>query len=69
MGDTYLHIRYDAVQDIIDGLQFLHFVVQEKDLSAAVQFIVYDALEFRLVEKDDFRLYRDSVGWRRIDNR
>lgn len=45
----------------MDRRQFLYLVVDEKQLAAAVEFIVYDAPDLILVEKDDFCLGRDPV--------
>ena len=63
-----LHVRYQAVQDVVDGRQFLYLVVQEKQLSAAVEFVIDDALDFGLVKEDDLRLDGDAVGRRRLDD-
>ena len=63
-----LHVRNQAVQDVVDGREFLHFVVQEEDLAAPVEFIIDDALDFLLVEENDFRLDGNAVGRRGVDN-
>ncbi len=68
MGDTDAHVRYQPVQDVVDGRQFLHFVVQEENLSAPVQFVIDDALDFLLVEQDDLRLDGNPVRRRSIDD-
>ena len=41
--------------------------MEEKYLSAPVEFIFQDALDFFLVEKDDFGLNRNAVRRGRID--
>ena len=65
---AYLHIRNQAVQDIVDGGKFLHFVVQEENLASTVEFVVEDALDFGFVEKDNFRLDGNAVRRRGLDD-
>ena len=55
------------MQDFFYRRQFLHFVMEEKHLSATVEFVVYYALYFVLVEEYYFGLYRDTVGRGRVD--
>ena len=68
MRHAYFHIRNQPVQDFLDGGKFLHLVMQEEHLSAAVELVIDDALDLLLVEQDDFRLDRDTVGRRRLDD-
>ena len=68
VGHADFHVRYEPVQDILDGRQFLHLVVQEEYLSSAIELVVDDALDFVFVEKDDFRLDGDAVGRGSLDN-
>ena len=68
MGDTNLHVRNQPMQDIVNGREFFHLVMQEEDLSAPVQLVMEDALDFLFVEKDDFRLDGNPVRRRRIDD-
>lgn len=51
MSYTDFHVRYEPVQDLMDRRQFLNLVVDEKQLAAAVEFIVYDAPDLILVER------------------
>ena len=66
MSHTYLHVRNQPVKDIMDGLQFLHPVMDEEYLSSPAQFILYDVLEFIMIEKHNLGLYRNPVRRRRI---
>ena len=69
MRYAYFHIRYKPVQDIMDGLKFLHPVMDEEYLSSSVEFIAYDLLDLIMVKKHYFRLYRNPVRRRSIDYR
>ena len=68
MGHADFHVRNQPVQDILNSRKFFHFVVQEKQLTATIEFIVDDALDFLLIEKDNFRLDGNTVGRRSLDN-
>ena len=66
--DADLHVGNEPVQDVVDGREFFHLVVQEEDLAAPVEFVADDALDFLLVEQDDFRLDWNPVRRRRADD-
>ena len=68
MGHADPHIRNEAVEDIVDRRQFFHLVMEEEDLAAPVQLIIDNALDLLFIEKDDFRLDRNPVRWRRVDD-
>ena len=68
MRRTDFHIRYQPVQHIFDGRQFLHFVMNEENLAAALELIMDDALDFHLVEIHNFGLDGNAVGRRGLDD-
>ena len=68
MRYTYLHVRHKPVQDVMHRLKFLYPVVDEEQLSASSQFIIDYLLYLVVVEKHDFRLDRDPVWRRGIDD-
>ncbi len=66
MGDTDSGIRHQTVQNVIYGLEFLHPVMQEEDLSSTVQLVVYDTFYFFFIEKDNLCLHRNPVRRRSV---
>ena len=67
VGYAYLHVGHEAVEYLIDGIKLLDPVVQEEQLSSAVEFVVYYALYLLLVEKYDFGLHRNAVRRGSVD--
>ena len=61
VGYADFHIGHEAVQNVINGLQFLHPVVKEKYLSSPVELVVYDFSNFIRVEKHNLSLDRYAV--------
>ena len=61
MGDADTHVRDKPVEDVLNGRQLLHFIMEEEDLSAAVEFVAENGFDFLLVEENDFRLDRNAV--------
>ena len=68
VGDAYLHVGNQAVQNLVNGREFLYLVMQEEYLSAALEFVVDDTLDFVLIEQNDLSLDGDSVGRRSVDD-
>ena len=68
MRYAYLHVRHKPVQDVVHRLKFLYPVMDEEQLSASSQFIIDYLLYLVVVEKHDFRLDRDPVWRRGIDD-
>ena len=62
VGHADAGVGQQAVQDVVDRGQFLHLVVQEEHLAAAVQFVVDYAAYLILVEEYYFGLDGDAVG-------
>ena len=69
MSHAYLHIRHYPVQDIMDGLKFLHPVMDEEYLSSPVEFISDDLPDLIIVKEHDFSLHRNPVRRRSRDYR
>ena len=64
MSHTYLHVRHEPMEDIMDGLEFLHPVMNKEYLPSPVKLIPYYLLKFIVIKKHYLRLYRNPV-WRR----
>ena len=69
MRHTYLHIRNYPVKNIIHPLKFLHLVMQEENLTSAIQLIIDYIPDFILIEEYDLCLNRNPVRWWSADNR
>ena len=68
VGHADTGVGQQPVQDIVDGGQFFHLIVQEEYLAAAVEFVVYDAPDLVFVEEDYLGLDGDAVGRGRLDD-
>jgi len=68
MCDAYLHIRHKPVENVMDGLKFLHPVVKEEYLSSPVQLVSDDLLYLVMIEKHYLGLHRNPVRRRRADD-
>ena len=60
-------VRNQTVENLLYVREFLHLVMKEEHLAAPVEFVVDDAPDLSLVEKDNFRLHRDTVRRRGVD--